>query len=109
MVTKIKNQEEKLSNVVKEIQNKEEYVKQVHFEMKQIDQINKRIKSELEKTKRDKKVAEKGLKAALAEKHEVLQEIKRKSELAKQHNVKEAEEIKKFRTIVEDKEIVIKE
>ena len=31
MVKKIKTQEEKLSNVVKDIESKEEYVKQVHF------------------------------------------------------------------------------
>ena len=47
MVKKIKTQEEKLSNVVKDIESKEEYVKQVHFEMQQIDGINDRIKAEL--------------------------------------------------------------
>lgn len=47
MVKKIKTQEQKLSNVVKDIESKEEYVKQVHFEMQQIDGINDRIKAEL--------------------------------------------------------------
>jgi len=109
MVEKIKTQEEKLATVVKDIESKEDYVKQVHFEMKQIDQINNRIKAELEKTKAEKNTAQKDLMAALKQKKIILEEIDRKKKLIEKENKKEADEIKKFRTLAEDKENIIKE
>ena len=109
MVEKIKTQEEKLATVVKDIESKEDYVKQVHFEMKQIDQINNRIKAELEKTKVEKNTAQKDLMAALKQKKIILEEIDRKKKLIEKENKKEADEIKKFRTLAEDKENIIKE
>ena len=109
MVQKIKTQEKKLADVIKDIETKEEYVTQVQFEMKQIDEINLRIKNELEKTKQEKVNAEKQLKSTMAAQEAVLVEINKQKSLITRKQEKEEEELKKFRTIAEGKEKVIHE
>ena len=109
MVQKIKTQEKKLADVIRDIEMKEDYVMQVQFEMKQIDEINSRIKNELEKTKQEKVEAENHLKSTIAQQEAVLVEInKQKSRIASEQQ-KEELELKKFRTIAESKEKVIHE
>ena len=109
MVQKIKTQENKLANVIRDIEMKEDYVKQVQFEMKQIDEINLRIKNELEKTKQEKADAENHLKTTIAEQEAVLVEINKQKSLIAREQQKEEKELKKFRTIAESKEKVIHE
>ena len=109
MVKKIKSQEKKLADVIRDINMKEEYVQQVQFEMKQIDEINLRIKEELEKTKQEKVDAESHLKSTIAEQEAVLVEINKQKSLIAREQQKEEKEIKKFRTIAESKEKVIHE
>ena len=109
MVQKIKTQEKKLADVIKDIETKEEYVTQVQFEMKQIDEINLRIKNELEKTKQEKVDAENQLKSTMAAQEAVLVEINKQKSLITRKQEKEEEELKKFRTIAEGKEKVIHE
>ena len=109
MVKKIKSQEKKLADVIRDIETKEEYVQQVQFEMKQIDEINLRIKEELEKTKQKKVDAESHLKSTIAEQEAVLVEINKQKSLIAREQQKEEKEIKKFRTIAESKEKVIHE
>ena len=109
MVQKIKKQEKKLADVIRDIEKKEEYVMQVQFEMKQIDAINLRIKNELEKTKKEKVDAENHLKSTIAEQEAVLVEINKQKSLIAREQQKEEKELKKFRTIAESKEKVIHE
>ena len=95
MVQKIKTQEKKLADVIRDIEKKEEYVMQVQFEMKQIDAINLRIKNELEKTKKEKVDAENHLKSTIAEQEAVLVEINKQKSLIAREQLKEEKELKK--------------